>query len=432
MTGESRDIISDRRDGVGEFLHKHRNELGLAAAILFVTAVTAVFSDAYHTGEGRIEVARIIFRETAMLGIFALGAAIVIIAGGIDLSSGSLIAFSGTIFFGMLIMLAPDDPSTRWAGDPERHFPDTENLSLWVAAAALLITLLIAFLVGSFHAWLITVIELPPFVATLASLVGLRSLARLLIQDMTEIEYGQRQSTITINDELLTSISREGWWVSCVVWVVLCVALWLLLSRTVVGRHLYAMGGNEEAARLSGIRTDRLKWLAYCISSMTAALAGILYACYIGTTSPATDGMGYELNAIAAAVVGGCSLAGGIGTIAGVMLGAMFLRVVIDSVAKLFRSQPDLFEGVVVGMLVVLAVAFNALRGTGGLKKTFFPGALGLLNVLILSGLAATMTAVTSQDDKLRNGVLVGLSTLVIVGGKAIVERVAVRKGAAT
>ena len=171
VTGKSRDIFSDRRDGVGEFLHKHRNELGLAAAILFVTAVTAVFSDAYHTGEGRIEVARIIFRETAMLGIFALGAAIVIIAGGIDLSSGSLIAFSGTIFFGMLIILAPDDPSTRWAGDPERHFPDTENLSLWVAAAALLITLLIAFLVGSFHAWLITVIELPPFVATLASLV---------------------------------------------------------------------------------------------------------------------------------------------------------------------------------------------------------------------------------------------------------------------
>ena len=70
------------------------------------------------------------------------------------------------------------------------------------------------------------------------------------------------------------------------IWLVLCVALWLLLSRTVVGRHLYAMGGNEEAARLSGIRTDRLKWLAYCLSSMTAALAGVLYACYIGTTSP--------------------------------------------------------------------------------------------------------------------------------------------------
>ena len=180
------------------------------------------------------------------------------------------------------------DRLTRWASDPNRHFPQTDELALWIPAVALLVTLAIAFLIGTFHTWLITVIELPPFVATLASLVGLRSLARLLIQDITALEYGQRQSTITVNDELLTSVSRESWWVACVLWLVLSAALWVLLSRTIVGRHLYAMGGNEEAARLSGIRTDRLKWLAYCLSSMTAALAGVLYACYIGTTSPAT------------------------------------------------------------------------------------------------------------------------------------------------
>jgi len=413
---------------VSEFFRKHRNELGLAVAILIVVAVTATLSETYHSAAGRTETARIIFREASMLGIFALGAAAVIIAGGIDLSAGSLIAFSGTIFFGVLILLAPDDPSTRWASDPNRHFPKTDELALWIPAVALLITLAIAFLVGTFHTWLITVIELPPFVATLASLVGLRSLARLLIQDITALEYGQRQSTITINDELLTSVSRESWWVSCVIWLVLSAALWVLLSRTIVGRHLYAMGGNEDAARLSGIRTDRLKWLAYCLSSMTAALAGVLYACYIGTTSPATDGMGYELNAIAAAVVGGCSLTGGIGTIAGVMLGTLFLRVIVDSVAKLFRSQPDLFEGLVVGMLVVLAVAVNQLRGTGGLRKPFFPGLLGILNLLIISVLAGVMTAVTSGDAKFRNGLLVAGATLVVLGGRALAERLAARR----
>jgi len=413
---------------VSDFFRKNRNELGLAAAVLIVVAMTATLSGAYHTAAGRTETARIIFREASMLGIFALGAAVVIIAGGIDLSAGSLIAFSGTIFFGVVIMLAPDDPGTRWSSDPQHHFPQTDELAPWIPVVALLVTLAIAFLVGSFHTWLITVIELPPFVATLASLVGLRSLARLLIQDITALEYGQRQSTITINDELLTSISRESWWVACLIWLVLSAALWLLLSRTIVGRHLYAMGGNEEAARLSGIRTDRLKWLAYCISSMTAGLAGVLYACYIGTTSPATDGMGYELNAIAAAVVGGCSLTGGIGTIAGVMLGTLFLRVIIDSVAKLFRSQPDLFEGLVVGMLVVLAVAFNQLRGAGGVRKPYFPGALGLLNVAIVSALAGVMTALTSSDAKLRNGLLVVGGTLVVLGSRAIAERLASRR----
>ena len=408
---------------MSDFFRHYRNELGLAAAIAAVIAVTAAFNDTYHTTAGQLAASRLILRETSMLGIFALGAALVIIAGGIDLSSGALIAFSGTIFFGMIILLAPDDPNTRWSGDPNRHFPSTQDLAIWIPCVALLVTIAIGFLVGSFHAWLITSIELPPFVATLASLVGLRSLGRLLIQDITVLEFGQRQSTITMNDELLTSIGRENWWIPCVIWLVLCIAMWLLLGRSVVGRHIYAMGGNEQAARLSGIRTDRLKWLAYCISSMTASLAGVLYACYIGTASPATDGMGYELNAIAAAVVGGCSLAGGVGTIAGVVLGALFLRVVIDSVAKLFRSQPDLFEGLVVGMLVVLAVAFNALRGTGGLKKRFFNGGLGLLNVAILGVLAGVMTSVTSQENKLRNGLIVGGSVLVLLAAKAITER---------
>ena len=406
---------------MSEFIAKHRNELGLAAAILVVTAVTAVFSKSYHSGDGRAEVARIILRDAAMLGIFALGAATVIIAGGIDLSSGSLIAFSGMIFFGVLLLLAPEDP--------DRHRPVTENLALWIPLVALLATLAVAFIVGSFHAWLITVVELPPFVATLASLVGLRSLARLLIKDITLIANGQEQSTITINDELLTSVGRENWWVPCVVWVILCIGMWLLLSRTVVGRHLYAMGGNEEAARLSGIRTERLKWLAYGISSITAALAGIFFACYVGVASPATDGMGYELNAIAAAVVGGCSLAGGVGTIAGVVLGTVFLRIVIDSVAKLFRSQPDLFEGLVVGSLVVLAVAFNALRGSGGLKKKFFPGALGLLNVLILTVLAGVITSVTASENKLLYGGMAAGVTLAVLGVRLILERTTGSRG---
>ncbi len=397
-------------------LRPFRNELGLVGAILLVATITALLSDTYQNEPQRVM--ETLLRETAMVGIFALGAAVVIIAGGIDLSAGSVIAFSGTLFFGFITLFAPDVDATL---PPERRIPNTEDLAIWIPLLALGLTMFAGFLVGSLHAWLITVIRLPPFVATLASLVGLRSLARLLIQDMSEIRYHQRMSTITIGDEFVTSIARERWWIPLIVWIVLCVLLWILLSKTVWGRHLYALGGNEEAARLSGIRTDRLKWGAYCIGSMTASLAGVLYACYVGTASPSTDGLGYELNAIAAAVVGGCSLTGGLGTVSGVILGTLFLRLVIDSVAKLFKSQPDLLEGLVVGMLVVLAVAFNELRGEG-LKKRFFPGALGWVNVFILAGLAGTVTAVTSQESKFNRGLVVGISTFAILSAKAIAE----------
>ncbi|MCA9198490.1 MAG: ABC transporter permease [Planctomycetales bacterium] len=399
---------------MSELLRRYRNECGLLIAILVVAAVTAAFSDAYHSSAGLADTGRIIARESALVGIFALGAAVVIISGGIDLSAGSVIAFSGMLFFGFLISLVPNEESTGW--------PNTDDIALWIVALATLGTLAVAVLIGSFHAWLITVIRLPPFVATLASLVGLRSLARLLVQDITQLQYNQRQETIGIADELLTSVARENWWITCVIWLVLCLATWILLSKTTIGRHLYAMGGNEEAARLSGIRTERLKWLAYCISSVTAAISGILYACYITTSSPASDGMGYELNAIAAAVVGGCSLTGGVGTIAGVILGTVFLRLVIDSVAKLFKSQPDIFEGSVVGALVILAVALNELRGDGGFRKRFFPGALGILNVGILTSLAGVLAAATSSTGKLRNGLIVAATVLVALAARAIVE----------
>ncbi|HWL10465.1 MAG TPA: ABC transporter permease, partial [Planctomicrobium sp.] len=336
-------------------------------------------------------------------------------SGGIDLSSGSVIAFSGMTFCSTCLLLAP-----RIDG-----IPQTDSLPIWILIAAFFVTMLAAFLVGSFHAWLITAVDLPPFVATLASLVGLRSLAKLLIQDVTQIAYGSKtgKSTIGIFDPTFLSLGNI-WWIPVVVFLMLSLGLWLLMSKTVVGRHLYAMGGNEQAARLSGIRTERLKWLAYSIGAMTAAIAGILYTSYVGTSEPSRDGAGYELNAIAAAVVGGCSLTGGVGTIAGMILGSLFLKVVIDSVAKSFQSRPDLVEGLVVGMLVVLAVAFNELRGSRGLRKQFFPGSLGLLNILILTLLAGLITFATSSPEmKLQNGLIAAGAAVLLIGLRAFVER---------
>lgn len=398
---------------VARLLRNCTNEVGLLLAVLVVLGLTACFSESYRLKPWQN--AQEILRQTALLGIFALGAGTVIISGGIDLSSGSVIAFSATICTSIILLLAPQVDNS----------PDTYDLQLWILLAAFAGTLLAAFLIGSFHAWLITSINLPPFVATLASLVGLRSLARLLIEDVTRVAHHKEtgNSQIYIGDELYHQLGSI-WWIPLLVFVVLSFGLWLLLSKTVYGRHLYAMGGNEEAARLSGIRTERLKWLAYSIGSVTAAIAGILYSSEISMAEPANNGMGYELSAIAAAVVGGCGLSGGIGTVGGIMLGALFLRVVIDAVAKVFKQKPDILEGLVVGGLVVLAVAFNELRGTGGVRKQFFPGALGLLNVLILTLLAGIITAVTSTTDKLRNGLIASVAALLLLTFAAIRERV--------
>jgi ribose/xylose/arabinose/galactoside ABC-type transport system permease subunit len=279
----------------------------------------------------------------------------------------------------------------------EDNLRDSTDVGIVVVSTAISTTLLVGLMVGTMHAWLITVIRLPPFVATLASLVGLRSLAKIMNQAVTA-QLGNQVTKVRADD--VTFEQLRQWWVAPVVFLVLSLLCWFLMNRTVVGRHLYAMGGNEEAARLSGIRTDWLKWLAYSIGSITAAIAGILYTAKVGAANPSTLAVGYELNAIAAAVVGGCSLQGGVGLIPGVMLGVLFLRIVIDSVAKTVRAGSDDYQGMIVGFLVVLAVAFNELRRhSGGTKKDFFPGLLGTLTIPVLAILMGTVVFVLTQRE---------------------------------
>lgn len=348
----------------------------------------------------------------------ALGASVVIISGGIDLSAGSVIAFSGTICASLIQAAAPVDA---------RGTPITTGLPWWVFAVAFCGTMLSAFLVGSLHAWLITVVRLPPFVATLASLVGLRSFARVLISNVTHAISGQENSQIYLYDDFFLRLG-DDWRIPLVIFAVLAFVTWLLLSRTVTGRHLRD-GGNEAAARLSGIRTERLKWLAYCYGSMTAAVSGILYTSYTSAADPTTMGIGYELDAIAAAVVGGCSLAGGIGTVTGVAMGALFLRAVIDAVNKTVTFKPDEYQGLIVGLLVVLAVTLNEFRGRRGVTRRFLPGGLGIvtwLNLTLLSGVLATVIV---SAHKLTTGMVTAAAVGILLGGLAFWERRGSRTG---
>lgn len=333
-------------------------EFKLIVAWLLVVLATMALDTNYAYWNNPADSAQLILRRTVLLGFFAIGSAIIIISGGIDLSSGSVIAMSATVFGSLMMIL---DPVGFKAG----------HVSTTAVILSIGGTLLVGGMVGTLHAWLITSVGLPPFVATLATLVGLRSFSRGLTSSIT-----MRKSQIDFPDTGLRDILKNVTYMS-IVFVVFALLMWFLMSRTVTGRHLQAMGGNEQAAKLSGIRTDRLKWLAYVIGAVSASIVGIISFADDGSAKPDIMARGYELNAIAASVIGGCSLQGGVGTIPGTILGCLFLRTIIDAVQKIVGSGADVYEGMIVGIVVVVAVTFSQ-RGGGKLAgKKYFSNGIG-------------------------------------------------------
>jgi ribose/xylose/arabinose/galactoside ABC-type transport system permease subunit len=383
--------------------------MALLAALVLVFVGTG-WLDPNHTYFAKWAESRdIILRNTSLLGIIALGAAVVIIAGGIDLSAGSMVAFSGTTC-GLLLTLFAD------AGDKR-----LESVGAVGIAAAIGGAMLSGLLVGTLHTWLITAIRLPPFVATLATLVGLRSFARAMCLFVTRERWGSENQQINIGTPFFVWLKEHNVWISTATFLGLAFLTWLILSRTVLGRHLYALGGNEQAARLSGIRTENVKWFAYCFGSLTAAIAGIFLMADSSVAQPGNAARGYELNAIAAAVVGGCSLQGGVGTVTGTVLGSLFLRVVIDAVSKLIKASADVYEGMIVGIIVALAVTLTQFGGLSRTGRALFAGARGLAaipTIAIFAGLLAMMGAANVDAFRGRTGLLgaaVGAAVLLLL-----------------
>lgn len=292
-------------------------------------------------------------KQVALLGIFALGAGIIIIAGGIDLSSGSVICFAGVI--GAMIPRWSADYLGRWVesaacpaflGELVRRAGLTvaeEPYSIAMLGFMVVGTLLVGLAVGCFHGLLINKLDLPPFIATLGTMAGLRSLASVITT-----------GTIAVSDARFRALGKT-WYVPVALFLVECVALGVVMRWTRLGRYLLAMGGNEQAAHLSGLAVGRLKLFAYCLGSTTAALAGLVYLAHLGSASSQT-GIGYELAAIAAAVVGGCNLKGGAGSILGILLGVVLLRVVVNGTLFVIEVQATEWEGFIVGLVVILAV----------------------------------------------------------------------------
>jgi ribose transport system permease protein len=306
--------------------------------VLIVLCVAMAFTDQRGNFFGPRNL-NIILQQVALLSLFAIGETIVIITGGIDLSLGSLIAFTG-----MLCAL----------------FLGTLSIGVLAVPAlllALVMTLAVALAIGMLQASLVHKLKLPPFVVTLTALLVLRSQSLIL----------NKQLPISVSDKPLllnlSSVELSRGAPLLVILVVVAVIAHVLLSRTRIGRYLYAIGSNEAATRLSGVNVFKVKLFAYGASALLGGLAGILFASYSGQGDPQI-GAGYELDAVAAAVVGGASLTGGRGSVLGTILGALLLNTILSAI-NLELSSPDIWRGTVVGGVLLFAVLVSAFQQKG-------------------------------------------------------------------
>jgi ribose transport system permease protein len=275
-----------------------------------------------------------IMLATAVNGVLAIGVTFVIVTSGIDLSIGTLMTFCAVIT-GVVL--------TNW------HMP------IWLGVLAALAT---GGLVGMASGTLIAKLKLPPFIATLGMMNLTKGLS-LIIAHSRPIYFNDSPG---FTDIALGSVLKfPGFAVPNAVFIffVLAVLMSFVLNKTILGRYTFALGSNEEAARLSGVNVDRWKIAIYALAGAICGIAGILIGSRLNSAQPAL-GQGYELDAIAAAVIGGTSLSGGEGTILGTVIGAFIMSVLTNGLRIL--SVPQEWQTVVTGLIIIFAVYADILR----------------------------------------------------------------------
>jgi ribose transport system permease protein len=300
-----------------------RKEFSILILLVALCAVVAFMNPQFLSAENIQNTSRLI----GTYGIFSIGVGMVIITGGIDLSVGSMFALLGVLLSMML---------TEW------HWP-----ALLTVGAILALSLGL----GWIHGLLITRLRLQPFIVTLCGLLLYRGLARYFASD-TSKGFGSGEGfrwLIDISTGSVLGIPNPFLFL-----ILIAVVMWLVLHRSVFGRHLFAVGRNPEAARYSGIDSQNVTTMAYVISGGLAGVSSILIAFYTNSISPSSHGNFYELYAIAAAVLGGCSLRGGEGSIAGILIGTALLQVLRNLVNLL--DIPSSLDFAVMGAVILIGV----------------------------------------------------------------------------
>ncbi|HOY35061.1 MAG TPA: ABC transporter permease [Piscinibacter sp.] len=309
------------------------------ASLFGLTIVFAFVSDAFLTVGNGMTVAL----QVTSIAYLGIGATCVIITGGIDLSVGAILALSGVV-----------SALAVKAGAP--------------VPAGMLAGVLVGALCGVVNGVAVTWLRLPPFIATLGMMLVARGVA-LQITDakaigslgdsFAEIGNGSLWRVATVGADGFPDVSFPGIPYPVLLMVLLAVAVAVMLNRTTLGRHLYAIGSNSEAARLSGVNVRGVTLFAYVLSGTLAGLTGCVLASRLVTAQP-SEGLMYELDAIAAAVIGGTSLSGGVGTISGTVIGAFVIGILRNGLnmggVSAFTQQ------IVIGMVILLTVWIDQMR----------------------------------------------------------------------
>lgn len=299
-------------------------EMGILIALIAICAFTAVINPKFLSSFNIL----IIVRQIAIFGIIAIGETFVIITSGIDLSPGSIVALSGIIVAWLMV----------------------NGLGIYLS---IILVLLIAVAIGIYHGFFVSKLNVPPFVITLGTFSIARGLAAVITKGWPIINLPRNFSYLW--EGYLFEILP----MPVVVLLIVIILSIFILNYTVLGRHIFAVGGNIEAARLSGINVDKIRIIVYIISALCACIVGILITARLSQGNPNT-GQTYELYAIAASVIGGTSLFGGEATLYGVLIGATILSVIWNALVLLNVSA--YWHQVALGIVLISAVVMDLLR----------------------------------------------------------------------
>ena len=303
-------------------------ELGILLAFVILMVALAVISDGKSFNVRNLI---LVVKQASINGILAVGLTFVIISGGIDLSVGSILAVAGVV-------------ASMYAHPGEHHL-----------AVPILLAAGIGLTLGCVNGVIVAVGKIPPFIATLGMLTMARGLA-LMLSGGSPIYNLSQEFEHLAGATLPLPFSSFRLPILALYYLVIVLAGAFLLGKTVLGRHIYAVGGNEMSARVSGVNVVAVKVSVYAVSGLLAGIAGLLLASRIVSGNP-TSGNGYELDAIAASVIGGVSMSGGAGRWYGVVIGTMFIAVMGNGL-DILGTQPHL-QLIIKGAIIILAVLYD-------------------------------------------------------------------------
>ncbi len=323
-------------------MKKNNNQLMmtlLKGRTFIVLIILVIFFSFASSSFLQVNTLTMVAKHVALYGILALGMTFVIITGGIDLSVGSVVGLVGMLAGGLIQEGLTIGGKTIYFSVP----------------AVIVLMLLFGCLIGLINGLIITKLKVAAFIATLGTMYICRGMANLRSNGAT---YAKLSGFEGLGNVGLKSLGSDWFGIPAGVYIflILAVIAAILLKRTDTGWHILAVGGNEKSARLSGIKSDRVKILVYIISGFCAAWIGLINTAQLFSAHPAS-GDGWEMNAIAATVLGGTSMAGGSGTILGTVVGAFVIGVINDGMTMCGVSE--FWQKVIRGLVIILAVVID-------------------------------------------------------------------------